>query len=72
MDVQIDSQTAELITDVLGGVALAVGVPASVTVPAVAIGKLAARLSDAGVEIPDTKALTVLQERLRSQEELPG
>lgn len=72
MDVQIDSQTLEAITDVLGGVALTVGVPASVTLPAQAVARLAIRLSDAGIEIPDNQALTVLQERLRSQEELPG
>lgn len=72
MDMQIDAKTLEAVTDVLSGVALSVGAPGSVVVPAVAMAKLAARLSDAGVEIPDNADLVALQASIHNQAELPG
>jgi len=71
-DFQCDAQTLEAVIDVLAGVATATGIATTVTVPAVAIAKIAARLSDAGVEIPSNEDLTALQDRIRAQGELPG
>lgn len=69
---QCDPKTLESIMDLLGSAALSAGASATVTIPAVALGKLAARLSDAGVDIPNNAALTALQEAIRNQAELPG
>ncbi|XPV77670.1 MAG: hypothetical protein ACNI27_07065 [Desulfovibrio sp.] len=71
-DFLCDPETQELILGILAGAAGGMGVASTVTVPVAALGKLAIRLADSGVKIPDNADLIKLQAEIRSQGELPG